>query len=299
MALNVLITGSKSGFGRLMSETLASRGHRVFAGMRDVEGRNAGPAAELRAFTHASGGTIAPVEIDIASTESVEAGVATALAAADGRIDVAINNAAMGSFGLSEGYTGDQVTQIFNTNVAGLQRVNRAVLPGMRARGDGLLIHIGSTIGRIVLPAMALYCATKFAVEAVVEGYAYELAPLGIEAVLVQPGAYPTGFMAGALVPADPRDAGYGANATLCEQFMAGLGPMMSGPDAPKPQAVADAVLRLIEAPAGQRPLRTVVDAYPEAVETINAACAQVQAGMLGMLGMGGLLKVTIRDPAA
>jgi len=299
MALNILITGCKSGFGRLMSESLASRGHRVFAGMRDVEGRNAGAAAELRAFTHDSGGAIHPVEIDIASTESVEAGVATALAAADGRIDVAINNAAMGSFGLSEGFTGDQVTEIFNTNVAGLQRVNRAVLPGMRARGEGLLIHIGSTIGRIVLPTMALYCATKFAVEAIVEGFAYELAPLGIESVLIQPGAYPTGFMSGALRPADPRDEGYGPLANLPAQFMAGLAGMMVGPDAPKPQAVADAVIRLIETPAGQRPLRTVVEAHPEAVEAINGVCAQVQAGMLGMLGMAGLLKVTTRNQAS
>jgi len=299
MALNILITGCKSGFGRLMCESLASRGHRVFAGMRDVEGRNAGAADELRAFTHDSGGSIHPVEIDIASTASVEAGVATALAAADGRIDVAINNAAMGSFGLSEGFTGDQVTEIFNTNVAGLQRVNRAVLPGMRARGEGLLIHIGSTIGRIVLPTMALYGATKFAVEAVVEGFAYELAPLGIESVLIQPGAYPTGFMSGALRPADPRDDGYGPLANLPAQFMDGFAAMMAGPDAPKPQAVADAVVRLIETPAGQRPLRTVVDAHPEAVEAINGVCAQAQGGMLGALGMSGLLKVTTRDQAS
>ena len=299
MALNILITGCKSGFGRLMSETLASRGHRVFAGMRDVAGRNAGAAAELKAFTHASGGSIHPLEIDITSTASVEAGVAAALAAADGRIDVAINNAAIGQFGLLEGYTGEQVSEIFNTNVAGLQRVNSAVLPGMRARGEGLLIHIGSTIGRIVLPTMALYCATKFAVEAMVEGYAYELAPLGIEAVLIQPGAYPTGFMSGALRPADARDAGYGPNAQLCDNFLASIGAMMSGPDAPNPQAVADAVLHLIETPAGQRPLRTVVDANPQATEAINGVCAQVQGGMLGMMGMGGLLKVTIRDRAS
>lgn len=299
MALNILITGCKSGFGRLMAETLARRGHRVFAGLRDVAGRNAGAAAELRAFADDSGGSIQPVEIDINSTASVEAGVAEVLAAADGRIDVAINNAAVGGFGLLEGYTGEQVAEIFSTNVGGLQRVNRAVLPGMRARREGLLIHVGSTIGRIVLPTMALYCATKFAVEAVVEGYAYELAPLGIEAVLIQPGAYPTGFMSGALRPADPRDAGYGPNAQLCESFLAGLGGMMSGPDAPNPQAVADAALRLIETPAGQRPLRTVVDAHPQAIEAINGMCAQVQGGMLGMLGMGGLMRVTTREQAS
>jgi NAD(P)-dependent dehydrogenase (short-subunit alcohol dehydrogenase family) len=302
MALTILITGcsNTNGFGRLTSETLARNGHRVFAAMRDIHGRNAAAAESLRAFTHESGGSIHPVEIDVTSDASVEAGVAAVLAECGGKLDAVVNNAAVPTYGLSEGFTGAQVAQVFDTNVGGLQRVNRAVLPAMRARGQGVLVHIGSTLGRTVLPTMGLYCASKFAVEAIVEAFHYELAPLGVEAILVQPGAYPTSFVHGAVQPGDPaRGKEYGPIADLPEKFGATFGAMMSGPNAPNPQLVADAVTRLIEMPAGERPLRTIVDAYPEGVQAINTTCEQVQAGMLGMMGMGGLLKVAKPSPAA
>lgn len=297
MARHVLITGCSSGFGRLTSETLAARGHRVFAGMRDVQGRNAAVAAALRGFRPDSGGTIEPVEMDIGSDASVEAAVASVIAAC-GSIDVVVNNAAIASFGLLEGFTSEQLAQIFNVNVGGLHRVNRAVLPAMRARGDGLLVHIGSTVGRVVLPVMALYCATKFAIEALVEGYHYELAPLGVEAILVQPGAYKTGMMVGPLTPADVRE-NYGVSAELARQLGAGIEASLRGPGGPDPQAVADEVLRLIEMPAGTRPLRTVTDSNPHPANEINGLCAQVQVGVLGAMGMGQLLTVATRTAAS
>lgn len=289
----ILITGSNAGFGKRMARTLAARGHTVHAGMRDVAGRNAAVAAELGAVRHDNGGAIHPVELDPGSDASVEAAVQAVLAASGGRIDAVINNAGYGGIGLGEAFAPAQLADMLNINVVGPQRVNRAVLPAMRSRGAGLLVHISSGIGRLVMPTMGVYCATKFALEALAEAYAYELAPLGIDAVIVQPGAYPTGFLDGSKGPADPgRAAGYGPLAGLAEQLTGGLRHMLSGETAPDPQAVADAVVALVEAPAGARPLRTVVDAGGGAgVKAINAACAQVQAGMLGAMGMGNLVR--------
>ncbi len=298
--LNILITGSNSGFGRLTSETLARAGHRVFASMREVRGRNAGAAEQLRALQSERGGSIVPVEIDVTSDESVERGVATVLESAGGRIDVAINNAGISTVGLEEGFTPAQAQAMFDLNVFGPHRINRAVLPGMRARGAGLLVHISSGIGRLVMPGMGLYCASKFALEALAESYHYELAPLGVDVVLVQPGAYPTPFTSSAMAPGDAsRAAGYGPLAGFREQLLGAIDGMLRGPGAGDPQEVADAVLRLIETPVGQRPLRTVVDAHPEGVQAINAVCEQVQRGTLEAMQMGFMLQVAAREQAS
>ena len=298
--LNVLVTGSNSGFGRLISETLARRGHRVFAAMREVGTRNAKIAEELRGLTFEHGGSIVPVEIDVCSDASVEHGIDAVLEQSGGRIDVAINNAAVGSIGLAEGFTPAQVESLFNANVFGPQRIDRAVLPGMRERGAGLLIHVTSTGGRFVLPGMGLYCASKFALEALAEAYRYELAPLGVDSVIVEPGAYPTPFTSRAMGPGDrTRAPGYGPLAGFREQMVAATERMNADPGAGDPQEVADAVLRLIEIPVGQRPLRTVVDAHPEGVRAINAVCEQVQAAALGAMQMSFMLQVTPRDAAS
>lgn len=298
--LNILVTGSNSGFGRLISETLARRGHRVFASMREVASRNARAAEEMRGLTGAHGGSIVPVEIDVCSDASVEHGITSVLEQSGGRIDVAINNAGISTIGLEESFTPAQVEAMFNLNVFGPQRINRAVLPGMRERGAGLLIHITSAIGRIVYPGMGLYCASKFALEALAESYRYELAPLGVDSVIVEPGAYPTPFTGNAMGPGDrTRAPGYGPLAGFRELLLGAIEGMNSGPGAGDPQDVADAVLRLIETPVGQRPLRTVVDAHPEGVLAINHACEQVQAAALGAMQMSFMLQVTPRERAS
>ncbi len=298
--LNILITGSNSGFGRLTTETLARRGHRVFASMRDLETRNAGAAAKMRAFKVEGGGSIVPVEIDVTSDASVEHGVNSVLEQADGRIDVAVNNAGVATLGLEEGFTSAQIESLFNLNVFGQHRVNRAVLPGMRARGEGVIVHITSCIGRMVVPAMGLYCASKYALEALAEAYHYELAPLGIDVVIVQPGAFPTSFANKSMLPGDrSRAPGYGPLAGFEQQIAASMEGMLAAPDAGDPQQVADAVLRLIETPTGQRPLRTIVDAHPQAVEAINHASEQAQAGLLGAMQLGFMIQTSARGQAS
>ena len=176
MAQTVLVTGSNSGFGRLIVETLAPQGYIVFAGMRAVAGRNAPAAEELRALAQQKQLALHIVELDITDDASVEKAV-TSVIASTGRLDVVVNNAGMSFSGPLEAFTPEQVRQQFETNVFGALRVNRAVLPQMRKQGSGLLLQIGSVAGRVALPFLGLYGATKFALEGLTESYRQELAP--------------------------------------------------------------------------------------------------------------------------
>src|SRR6267142_208715 len=145
----VLITGASTGFGRLFTETLARRGHTVFATMRDPGGRNAGNAAEIRGLAEKESLAIHVLEMDVTDDASVERGVAGAVAKA-GRLDVAINNAGYYLSGLEEAVTTEQARRWMDTNFLGVVRVNRAVLPHMRRQRSGVIMHISSGAGRII-----------------------------------------------------------------------------------------------------------------------------------------------------
>jgi NAD(P)-dependent dehydrogenase (short-subunit alcohol dehydrogenase family) len=289
----VLITGSNSGFGRLTAQTLARKGYTVFASMRELDGKNAEAARTLRAWAEAEHVALHAVELDVTSDTSVDKAVQHVLATA-GRIDVVVNNAGTSSWGLIEGFTPAQLQSLFDINVFGVQRVNRAALPSMREQRSGLLVHVSSSLGRLALPVMSPYAATKWALEVLAETYRYELAAVGVDSVIVQPGAFPTEIGAKMMWPAEAsRAKGYGASADLPERLLAGLKPMLEGPNPPNPQDVADAITTLIEMPAGTRPLRTVVDQlWGEGPTAINRVADQVMAGSLQGMGMGDLLNV-------
>ena len=256
MAQTILVTGSASGFGRLTIETLARQGHTVFAGMRGIAGKNAQVVSELRALAEAERLSLLIVEIDVTDDASVSKAIESIIGSA-GRLDVVVNNAGISYSGPIESFTLEQVQQQFDTNVFGSVRVNRAVLPHMRAQGSGLLLQVGSIVGRIAFPFFGLYGSTKFALEGLTESYRYELAPFGVDAVIVEPGTYPTGIAANRQTPADAeRAAPYAsAMADFMPRFMADV--RTSTP--PNPQEVADAIAELIALPTGKRPLRTVV----------------------------------------
>jgi len=185
MSKTILITGASSGFGRDTAETLRRAGHTVYASMRGAQGKNLEAAEALRKLG------IETVELDVSDDASVEAGVKNVLAKA-GKIDVLVNNAGIGSAGVTEAFTAEQARVVFDTNVIGLLRVTRAVLPSMRRRRDGLIINIGSILGRVTFPFLGIYGASKFAVEALTDSLRYEVSQLGVEVVEVQPSAYPT-----------------------------------------------------------------------------------------------------------
>ena len=140
----ILVTGASSGFGRLTAEALARAGHTVFATMRDVAGRNAGNAQAMQELKAERGLDLRVVELDVQSQQSVDAAVAAVIEQA-GRIDVVIHNAGHMMFGPAEAFTPEQFAQLYDSNVLGTQRVNRAVLPHMRSRRSGLVVWVSSS----------------------------------------------------------------------------------------------------------------------------------------------------------
>jgi NAD(P)-dependent dehydrogenase (short-subunit alcohol dehydrogenase family) len=279
-----VVTGASSGFGRLTAQTLAADGWRVYASMRNVAGKNAPAAEGLRAAG------INVVELDVNSDGSVDAAAQHILAEA-GSVDVLVNNAGTGFFGIQEAFTPSAVEAQFATNVIGPLRVSRAFLPSMRERKSGLIVYVSSVVGRIIIPFGSIYNASKFALEALAEASSYELAPFGIDVAIVEPGAYPTEIGGKMTGPDDAaRLAAYGAVATYAEKLSEGLAASAEGRD---PQEIATAIAQLANAPAGKRPLRIVLP-QNDAVEAINAALAPIQRGVLQSMGMESLLpKVT------
>lgn len=277
----VLITGSSTGFGRLFTETLARKGHTVFATMRDPGGRNAKNAAEIRRLAEKDSLSIHVLEMDVTDDASVERAVDAAVAKG-GRIDVAINNAGYYLSGLEEAVTTEQAQRLMDTNFFGPVRVNRAVLPHMRRQRSGLLMHISSGAGRVVVPSAGFYCASKFALEALAEAYSYELAAQGIESVIVEPGQYETPVFGNTVMAADQaRTDTYGA----AKEFPAKVNGALSS-TAGNAQEVADAVLRIIETPAGEKQLRYFVGPQDFGLNEINALSKQVQTSVLEAFGL-------------
>jgi NAD(P)-dependent dehydrogenase (short-subunit alcohol dehydrogenase family) len=277
----VLITGTSSGFGRLIAETLARKNFQVFATMRDLSGRNATAAREIAELAKRESLSLEPLELDVTEDTSVERAVSK-VAMKCGRIDVLVNNAGYGIMDLAESVTMAQAQRQFDTNFFGVLRMNRAVLPVMRRQGSGLLLHVSSGAGRLAIPGMGLYCASKFAMEALAETYRYELAALGIDSVIIEPGAYATPIMQKLERGEDPgRKARYGEMAQLPERLQAKIASSRSNP-----QEIADAVQQIIETPAGQRQLRYRLGPGGPGVGRINALTDEVQAQMLEAFGI-------------
>jgi len=286
----VLITGTSSGFGRLIAETMARKNYQVFATMRNVNGRNAAAAREIRELGERESLSLQTLELDVTDDASVDRAV-NEVTTRCGRIDVLVNNAGYGIMDLAESVTLAQAQRQFDTNFFGVLRMNRAVLPAMKRRGSGLLLHVSSGAGRLVFPGMGLYCASKFAMEALAEAYRYELASQGIDSVVIEPGAYATPIMEKLERGEDPaRKTEYGEMAQVPEELRAKI----AGSQA-NPQEIADAVLQIIETPAGQRQLRYRVGPGGPGVQRINALTDEIQAQLLEAFGITALAKFNTR----
>jgi NAD(P)-dependent dehydrogenase (short-subunit alcohol dehydrogenase family) len=282
----VLITGASSGFGRLIAETLARKKFQVFATMRNVKGRNAAAAREIAELAKRESLTLQVVELDVTDDLSVENAVSKIVLQC-GRIDVLVNNAGYGIMDLAESVTMAQAQRQFDTNFFGVLRMNRAVLPVMKRQGSGLLLHVSSGGGRLAIPGMGLYCASKFALEALAEVYRYELASLGIDSVVIEPGAFATPILAKLERGEDPkRKAGYGEMAEVPEKLKAKIGSSRANP-----QEIADFVLQIIETPAGKRHLRYRVGPGGPGVQKINALTDEIQVQLLETFGITALAK--------
>ena len=254
----VLITGCSSGFGRLTAELLAANNMRVLAGIRNAGTDNKEVADELKTREN-----IEVIDIDLASVESIRTAVKNL---ENGTIDILINNAGVCGIGFAEMHEVEKVKKIFDVNVFGTYELTRLIIPKMREQQSGLIITVTSIVGRVVMPNWTAYAASKFAAEAMAETWRYELAPLGIESVIVEPGPHPTTGMGMKMAP---YSAGmpdmeifqqYGPVAGAIQQFHEQLQKDVASGNFQQPQNVADAVLELIKTPSGKRDFRTVVD---------------------------------------
>jgi NAD(P)-dependent dehydrogenase (short-subunit alcohol dehydrogenase family) len=233
----VLITGCSSGFGKLAAVEFARRGDTVFASMRDTA--KAGP---LRAAAKAAGVAAEVVALDVNDSASVNAAVADVVKRG-GRIDVLVNNAGIGTHGPVEDYDDDEVQRVFDTNVTGLMRVTRAVLPQMRAQGGGTIVNVGSLAGKVTAPFSGVYSASKHAVESLSDALHFELQQFGIRVALIEPGGFQTEFGANRHIA---RRFGEGSPYAAEEQrFAAALTRLPGRPDGglADPQDVANAIV--------------------------------------------------------
>ena len=240
------ITGASSGLGRALAEAVLARGWRAVLAARRPE-----MLADLAAE---HGERALAVQLDVTDAGAIENAVAAA-EARFGRIDVAVNNAGYGYLAAIEEGEDAAIRAQFETNVFGLINVTKRILPGMRARRSGHIVNISSLGGLVAFAATGYYHATKFAVEALSESLAQEVAPLGIKVTIVEPGAFRTDWAGRSMVEASTVVADYAQTAgKRREQTRAGTGRQPGDP-----ARAALAIIKAIEAP--EPPLRLLLGA--------------------------------------
>ena len=251
----VIITGSSNGFGLKAAKDFADKGYQVFATMRNPDGKNKGAKVELE--SHST--LIKVVDMDVTNDASVKEAMSTILEN-EGDIDILINNAGIMYLGITEAFSVEQAKFQMETNYFGAIRVMQSVLPSMRRSGSGLIINTSSLVGRMSPPFFGTYTATKHALEGYSQALRYEVFPFGVDIVLVEPGPFGTGLLASGQIPAHSEVLEtYGELAGVPSAMGENFSQMLQSEDAPDPQWVVDAYLKLAEQPFGSRPTRTVV----------------------------------------
>ena len=231
MSKVVLITGTSSGMGKLTAAYLAENGYIVYAGTRDIN------AVQTKENVH-------HIYLDVTNTETIQHAIAHIMQN-EGKIDVLVNNAGYGLLSTVEDGTDKEMFDQFDVNVFGLLRVTREVLPHMREKNSGVIIMISSFLGKMGLPLLAHYNASKYAVEGIVDSLRFETLPFGIRVHSIQSGLFGTNFVSNGLV-ANPittsEDSPYKA---LVSHFVPIVAKAIN--EGPSPQPIADAVKDIIE----------------------------------------------------
>ena len=291
----ILVTGASTGIGHLTSRALAAAGHTVYASMRDVHGRNAPRARELRDWSFAHGYDLRAVELDVLSQASADAAVQAIVGEQD-RLDVVVHNAGHLVVGPTEAFTPEEIVQVLDTNVLGTQRVNKAVLPVLRNQQSGLLLWVSSTTTRGGFPPfLGPYAAAKAAMDSLAITLSYEVARFGIETSIVVPGAFTNGtaHFPNAGKPVDTvTAAAYARYDGLMDQVGARLSALM--PDDADPAAVADEIARIVHLPAGTRPFRSVVDFIDDGAAAVTEVAERVREDFAKRIGIADLLKPSV-----
>ncbi len=258
------ITGTSSGFGRLLTERLLARGDRVAATLRRPEALD-----ELRA-EHGDRLWVGTLDVPDAS-QVVE--VVNEAFAEFGTIDVVVNNAGYGVFASVEEASDEQIRQVIETNLFGSIYVVRAALPHLRAQGSGRILQVSTAGGQTTYPNFSYYHASKWGIEGFCETVAQEIAPFGIGLTIVEPGATPTGF--GSSLDTAPVMPEYDATpAGDVRRALSGGG--FSLPN--DPQKIADAMIAFVD--SGERSLRLPLgsDTYRDIRASLVARLAEHDA---------------------
>jgi NAD(P)-dependent dehydrogenase (short-subunit alcohol dehydrogenase family) len=231
--LTWLITGTSQGFGRDLVSAALARGDSVVATSRSPEKVQAAfPGASDRLF---------PTAMDLRDDSQI-ASVVQSATKRFGQIDVLINNAGHGLLGAIEEAGDSEISKVFETNVFGLLRVTRAVLPHMRQRRSGHIVNLSSIGGLIGIPGWGIYNATKFAVEGISEALAQELAPLGIGVTIVEPGPFRTDFLGGSLAMVESHLPDYDQTAGKTRTYQKENDGSQAGDPKKGAKAIVDAV---------------------------------------------------------
>jgi NAD(P)-dependent dehydrogenase (short-subunit alcohol dehydrogenase family) len=299
MTKTILITGASSGFGALSARALADAGHTVYAGMRDSGGRNAPQVDAAKRYAADNDVDLRTVELDVAAQDSATAAV-EAIVSEQGSLDVLVHNAGHMVTGPAEAFTPEQIAELYDTNVVGTQRVNRAALPHLRAQRHGLVLWVGSSSTRGGTPPyLAPYFAAKAGMDALAVSYAAELARFGIETTIIVPGAFTSGtnHFAHSGRPAD--EAVVAAYEAVYPQLMDQVGKRLTEltPADANVAAVAAAIVRVVDTPHGERPFRVHIDPADDGAAVVNAVADRIRAEFLTRIGLEDLLRPHADSP--
>ncbi|MGK3202044.1 oxidoreductase [Amycolatopsis sp. MEPSY49] len=248
-----LITGCSAGFGREIALAALAAGDRVLATARRPE--------TLAGLRERGGDRVRTAALDVTDAGQVDAAVKTALEEF-GRIDVVVNNAGNGSVGAVEELTMDELRALMEVMFFGAVAVTKAVVPHLRAQGSGTVVQISSMGGQLAPPGYGAYCATKYALEGISEALAAEVAPFGVQVLIVEPGAFRTEFGGGRMHRSRPIDA-YAVSTSGTREAVEN----MDGTQPGDPAKAAAAIVRAVGSP--DAPLRLALGA--DAVEAIRA----------------------------
>ncbi|HEY4429064.1 MAG TPA: SDR family oxidoreductase [Solirubrobacteraceae bacterium] len=292
MTKTIVITGASSGFGALSARALADAGHTVYAGMRDSTGHNARQVAAAKEYAGQHDVDLRTVELDVSSQDAVDAAV-EAVISEQGSIDVLLHNAGHMVTGPTEAFTPRQVAEIYDINVLGTQRLNRAALPHLRARRHGLVLWVGSSSTRGGTPPyLGPYFAAKAGMDALAVSYAGELARFDIETSIIVPGSFTSGtnHFAHSGHPADERvvaeyETVYPELMNQVSQRLAEQAPVDANAG-----DVATAIVEVVDMPHGTRPFRVHIDPADDGAAVVDAVADRMRAEFLNRIGLQDLL---------
>jgi NAD(P)-dependent dehydrogenase (short-subunit alcohol dehydrogenase family) len=293
----IVITGASSGFGELTAHALAKAGHIVYASMRETKGRNAPQVDAAKKFAAENKVDLRTIELDVASHFSADAAIQK-IVSDNGRLDVVIHNAGHMVFGPAEAFTPEQLAELYDVNVLSTQRVNRAALPQLRKQRRGLVVWVSSSsCAGGTPPYLAPYFAAKAGMDALAVVYSRELTRWGIETSIIVPGAFTggTNHFAHAGSPADKaRVAEYeaGPYKGFADDVLKGFSAIV--PPSANVEGVADAIVKVVDAPFGKRPFRVHYDPTQDGAEVVNMVSDRVRAELLRRIGLTDVL--TPRD---